>query len=253
MRVRPAAATPTVALLIALAGVCQAQNAMYPPWPPPAAPAPQPAYSPPSGSPRPPAPPPQGPAVDYGPAPAAAPNAAEPGAPRNPQLVTPGQEGAQSLTTAAEAPFHEMNLVHEHIPPVLLASLADPYAYPNPLTCESLSESIARLTVALGPDFDNPPPKKARKVTGSGGLGLQLLNGAAGNLLPFHGYIGTLSGSSKHDELIIRAIGAGAAQRAYLKGLGEARGCQNPAAPRHHNPPAPPVYDGPRRPKYPIG
>jgi hypothetical protein len=146
-----------------------------------------------------------------------------------------------------------MNLVHEHIPPVLLASLADPYAYPNPLTCENLTDSIGRLTVALGPDFDNPPPKKRRKVTGSGGLGLQLLNGAAGNLLPFHGYIGALSGSSKHDELIIRAIGAGAAQRAYLKGLGEARGCPEPASPRHHNPPAPPVYDGPRRPKYPIG
>jgi hypothetical protein len=167
--------------------------------------------------------------------------------------VTPGQEGAKSVTTAAEAPLHEMNLVHERIPPVLLASLADPYAAPAPLTCDSLAENIDRLTVALGPDFDDQTPKQKRKVTGSGGLGLQLLNGFTSNLLPYHGYVGALTGSSKHDELIIRAIGAGAAQRAYLKGLGEAHGCPMPASPFHRDPAAPPVYDGPPQPQYPIG
>jgi len=243
MRLRQLA-FPLIAVLLG-APACLAQNAEYPPWPPPAA---QPAPAPyPPGSPEPP-PGPQTPPVNL----ARTPNAAEPGAPASPQLVTPTQEGAKSVTTAAEAPLHEMNLVRERIPPVLLLALADPYAYPTPVTCQSLAEAVDRLTVALGPDFDNPPPKKKRKVTGSGGLGLQLMNSAAGNLLPFGGYIGTLSGSSKHDELIIRALGAGAAQRAYLKGLGEARACPAPATPHHHNPPAPPVYDGPRRPKYPI-
>jgi hypothetical protein len=164
----------------------------------------------------------------------------------------PSQEGAQSVTTAAESPLHTLNLVHEHIPPVLLAALADPYAAPQPLTCQTLAVSIDRLTVALGPDFDTAQPERKVSVTGSGGLGLQLMNGAAGTLLPFHSILGALTGSTKHDELIIRAIGAGAAQRAYLKGLGESRGCSQPSTPLHHAIPAPPVYDGPPKPRYPA-
>ncbi|MGH7024429.1 MAG: hypothetical protein ACREEB_12695 [Caulobacteraceae bacterium] len=227
-------------------GACQMGAPEYPAWPPPGTPMADNQFQ---ASPGPPSPPPP-PASDY--ASGAAPNAAQLGAPPSRRLVTPGREGSESLTTAAEAPLHEMNLVHEHIPPVLLAALADPYAYPTPLTCDTLAESIERLTVALGPDFDNPPPKRKRTITGSGGLGLQLANGAAGNLLPFHGYIGVLSGSSKHDELILRALDAGAARRAYLKGLGEARDCPAPATPRRLATPATPLYDGPPRPKYPI-
>ncbi len=166
--------------------------------------------------------------------------------------MTPSQEGSKSLTTAAEAPLHEMNLVGQRIPPVLLIALADPYAYPSPLTCDTLADAVDNLTVALGPDFDNLPPSGRKKMTESGGLGLQLANSAAGSLLPFHGYIGYLTGSSKHDQLILNALNAGSARRAYLKGLGEAQRCAEPATPRHLAVAAPPVYDGPRRPKYPI-
>jgi hypothetical protein len=213
-----------LALLFAVAADgCAAQNAYYPPWPPPPSRADE-----------------------------AAPNAAEPGAPPNPRLVPPAQEGATNATTAVEAPLHELNLVRERIPPVLLAAMADPYADPRPLSCRSLSEAIDTLTVALGPDFDNPPPPSHPGVTGSGGLGLKLMNSAAGGLLPFHGYVGTLSGAAKHDELINRAIEAGAVQRAYYKGLGEAYDCRFPARPRHLRTRIAPVYDGPRRPDYPI-
>lgn len=233
---------------------CQGDRPEYPAWSPPGAPPPiadNRGQAWPDGPP-PPAPPPQGPAVDYGSRAADAPNAAQPGAAPNPQLIMPSQEGSQSLTTAAESPLHTLNLVHEQIPPVLLAALADPYAQPQPLTCQTLSESIDRLTVALGPDFDSPPPARKTSVTGSGGLGLQLMNGAAGSLLPFHSILGALTGSTRHDELIIRAIAAGAGQRAYLKGLGESRGCADPAMPLHRAIPAPPVYDGPPQPRYPA-
>jgi hypothetical protein len=239
------------------AGAARAQQAMYPIWPPAGQPAssvyPQNGYYSPPGPPQPPTPAPQGPPVDYGPAREDAPNAAQLGAPPSPQLVTPAQEGAKSVTTAAEAPLHEMNLVNQHIPPVLLASLADPYALPDPLTCQNLADSIERLTVALGPDFDDRTPKPKRKVTGSGGLGLEFLNTFAGGILPYHGYVQFVTGSSKHDELVNRALGAGAAQRAYLKGLGEAHGCPDPAAPHHRDVRAAPVYDGPAQPRYPIG
>lgn len=235
---------------------CQSDRPEYPAWSPPGATTPIPddrALAQPDGPPPPPEPQPQSPAVDYGPGAAEAPNAAQIGASPSPQLIMPSQEGAQSVTTAAEAPLHTLNLVRERIPPVLLAALADPYAQPRPLTCQSLSGSIDRLTVALGPDFDNPPPAHKTSVAGSGGLGLQLMNGAAGSLLPFHSILGALTGSTKHDELIIRAIAAGAAQRAYLKGLGESRGCAWSATPIHHVVPAPPIYDGPPQPRYPAG
>jgi hypothetical protein len=237
----------TAMVLAATAAPCPAQNSYYPPWPPPpqtSAPAPPPSHPPP------PSPPPR---TDAEPAPPSGPiNASQPGAPPSPQLVTPAQEGSKSVTTAAEAPLHEMNLVRQSIPPVLLAALADPYAYPSPLTCDTIISAVDELDVALGPDFDNRAPKKKKSITGSGGVGLSLMNSAAGNLLPFHGYVGTLSGASKHDALVISALNAGNAQRAYLKGLGEARSCPAPAAPHHIGHAVPPVYDGPRRPKYPI-
>jgi hypothetical protein len=202
--------------------------------------------------PGPPEPPPQPNYAPYDDQSRGAPNAAQIGAPPSPQLVSPSQEGSKSLTTAAEAPLHEMNLVGQKIPPVLLAALADPYASPSPLTCDTLADAVADLTVALGPDFDNLPPSDRKKLTESGGLGLQLANSAAGSQLPFHGYIGFITGSSKHDQLILRALNAGSARRSYLKGLGEAQRCAGPASPRHLAVAAPPVYDGPRRPKYPI-
>jgi hypothetical protein len=286
-------ATP---LLIALLAACVAspslaQNAQYPPWPPPEAqssydpygPPPEPPPPPPgydertdryaaqpgapeansqyadqpqgaayTAQPGPPEPPPQPDYAPYADQSQGAPNAAQLGAPPSAQLVTPAQEGAKSLTTAASAPLHEMNLVGQKIPPILLAALADPYAYPSALTCDALADEVDNLTVALGPDFDNAPPLEKKKVTESGGLGLQLANSAAGSLLPFHGYIGYLTGSSKRDQLIMRALNAGSSRRAYLKGLGEAQRCPAPAAPRHLAMAAPPVYDGPRRPKYPI-
>jgi hypothetical protein len=232
-----------------LAVPCLAQNAQYSPWPPPDEPPPYEAYSPPPG-------PPEPPAQDYAPAyddqAQGAPNAAQLGAPPSTQLVTPSQEGSKSWTTAAEAPLHEMNLVGQKIPPILLAAMADPYAYPIALSCDALADEVADLTVALGPDYDNMPPTQRKKLTESGGLGLQLANSAAGGLLPFHGYIGYLTGSSKHDALIMRALNAGSTRRAYLKGLGEGQRCPEPATPRHLAVAAPPVYDGPPRPKYPI-
>jgi hypothetical protein len=245
MRLQASYRALTAIVLAAMATPCLAQNSYYPPWPPPQTSAPAPAYYPP-----PPSPPPQ--SAPEQAAPSGPVNASQPAAPPSAQLVTPAQEGSKSVTTAAEAPLHEMNLVRQTIPPVLLAALADPYAYPSPLTCATIGSAVDELDVALGPDFDNRSPKKKKSITGSGGVGLSLMNSAAGNLLPFHGYVGTLSGASKHDALVISALNAGSAQRAYLKGLGEARSCPAPAAPHHIGHAVAPVYDGPRRPKYPI-
>jgi hypothetical protein len=132
-----------------------------------------------------------------------------------------------------------------------MTALADPYAYPRPLTCKTLAAAVDELTVALGPDFDVPTPP-GKKVYASGGAGLQLANGAAGSVFPYGsgGLVGMLSGASKRDAHILRALNAGIARRAYLKGLGEARRCPEPATPRHLANAAPPTYEGPHEPKY---
>ncbi|HEY2482445.1 MAG TPA: hypothetical protein VGI30_09665, partial [Caulobacteraceae bacterium] len=189
-------ATPLLiaSLAVSIAGPSLAQNAQYPPWPPPEtqysyAPS-QSSYDPYGPPPEPPPPPPQQPydapyddqsqappyaaqpgppepppPADYAPyddQSRGPPNAAQLGAPPSSQLVTPSQEGSKTITTAAEAPLHQLNLISQRIPPVLMAALADPYASPSPLTCQTLTRAIADLTVALGPDYDYVPPEPQR-------------------------------------------------------------------------------------------
>ena len=47
------------------------------------------------------------------------------------------------------------------------------------------------------------------------------------------GWVRKLSGAERHDRLVQTAITSGHVRRAYLKGLGESRGCNPPATPQH--------------------
>jgi hypothetical protein len=60
-----------------------------------------------------------------------------------------------------------------------------------------------------------------------------------------------LTGAERHDHLVQDAITAGAVRRAYLKGLGEAKGCNPPATPSHQLAGSP-VIDQSMKPKFPI-
>jgi hypothetical protein len=55
----------------------------------------------------------------------------------------------------------------------------------------------------------------------------------ASSAIPYRGCVRRLSGAERHDRLVQAAIEAGAVRRGYLKGLGEARGCDPPATPSH--------------------
>jgi hypothetical protein len=66
---------------------------------------------------------------------------------------------------------------------------------------------------------------------------------AAQDLIPMRGWVRKLSGAEKHDRLVQSAMASGAIRRAYLKGLGEARGCNPPATPQHLAAPAAPVVE----------
>ena len=170
--------------------------------------------------------------------------------PPPPQLVNPDKAGSANVQNAAEAPLHDLNLVRQKIPPILLAALADPYARPRWRSCRGIYYEVDQLRQALGGDFDEPDNPQNPSLTTQRGVALTIVHGASELLLPFAGFVRTLSGAQKHDQLVVEVITAGSVRRGYLKGLGEAYGCVPPAAPRHRLTPAVPIPES-RKPEYP--
>lgn len=170
------------------------------------------------------------------------------------QLQTPDQAGQSSIGQAAAAPMHDMNLMRQKIPPVLLAAMADPYARPTPATCHNLSALVNELTTALGDDLDVIADEDDSTRAKRDRLAREGLHAGSEALLPFAGFVRKLSGAEQHDKLVLDAITAGDVRRAYLKGLGEARGCPPPATPKHLTHPISLPVDngGHRKPQYPI-
>ncbi|MGI9168610.1 MAG: hypothetical protein ACR2FH_00335 [Caulobacteraceae bacterium] len=171
--------------------------------------------------------------------------------PPPPELQNPDRAASANVQSAAEAPLHDLNLVRQKIPPILLAALADPYAPPRPRSCRTIVGEIRALSEALGGDFDEPTNPQNPSLTTQRGVALTLAHGVAESLLPFAGFVKTLSGAQKHDQLVAEVITAGSVRRGYLKGLGEAHACPPPATPHHLVFSAAPIQES-RRPAYPI-
>jgi hypothetical protein len=183
------------------------------------------------------------------------------------KIQTTSDANRDGVTGAMAAPLRDVNIVRTKIPPVLIEAMADPYQRPDRATCDVLIRLVTPLDAALGEDIDARPPEenedlmdRGRKAAGAAALGA--VASAAQDMIPMRGWVRKLSGAERHDRLVQSAIASGAVRRAYLKGLGEARGCNPPATPQH-KPPAPIVVvdpgmppevdpNGPRRPRFPI-
>jgi hypothetical protein len=166
------------------------------------------------------------------------------------KMQTTSQANQDGIDGAVTAPLRDMNLLRTKIPPVLLEAMADPYARPpgKKITCDTLIALVAPLDLALGEDLDRAPPQededlmdRGRRMAGSAALGA--MASAAQDLIPMRGWVRKLSGAEKHDKLVQGAMASGAVRRAYLKGLGEARGCNPPATPQHLAKPARPIVE----------
>lgn len=161
-----------------------------------------------------------------------------------------------SVTGAVSAPMRDLNLLRSKIPPVLLQALEDPYERPKPATCTELVALMRTLNDVLGPDIDEPstPDDRALIAKGkdaAGDTALGMVASAAQDLIPLRGWVRKLSGAQQHDRLVQASITAGGIRRGYLKGLGEAKGCNPPATPTHVKselPPKPPKKKGPQFP-----
>ncbi len=154
---------------------------------------------------------------------------------------TPSAPQKDSFGDAVIAPLGDFNLNQTPIPPILLDAALTPYTAPPVITCTTLAAAIAPLDEALGADLDTPPSPfnpglLERGSVLAGDAAISAVRGATESLVPFRSWVRKLTGAEAHSKKLRAAIAAGAVRRAYLKGLGAAKGCAPPAAPL---PPAP--------------
>ena len=178
----------------------------------------------------------------------------------SPEVQTTSQANQASVGGVVSAPLRDVNVVRTKIPPILLEATADPYARPPaPAKCKELNELLGPLDEALGPDLDAPAADEDDLMQSGRTTAMGAAATLATDVIPFRGWVRKLSGAERHDQLVQSAIIAGAVRRAYLKGLGEAEGCNPPATPSHVNAGRPVVKDesvlreeSRIKPRYPI-
>jgi hypothetical protein len=120
-----------------------------------------------------------------------------------------GEEGA--LTSAAESPLRDLNMIKDKTPPLLVEVSKAPYGHVAPKDCAAMHAQIAELDKVLGPDLDSPEFGKKGK-----GWMAEAADGAL--QVPFAGVVRHISGADKARQLQEREILSGYVRRAYLKG-----------------------------------
>lgn len=160
------------------------------------------------------------------------------------------QEGVKG---AATTPLRDLGVEKTDIPEILLQALTDPYAKPpKNYGCAYLVALVRPLDDVLGPDIDLAPIDDENLVDRGKVLGVAA-DVASSALIPFRGVVRKISGAEAHDRLVQSAYIAGSVRRAYLKGLGESRGCLPPATPSHERAgAAPAVVKRELKPKFPT-
>lgn len=143
-----------------------------------------------------------------------------------------GAETARTgLGDAITAPLEDVNLKREEIP-VQLRALRGPYPMRAPADCAGIASHVADLTAVLGPDADTRLSEEDGRLGRFAGEGaLDVISDTATDLIPFRSIVRFATGATAHDKKVRRAYQNGIARRAYLKGLGEAKGCDGLAAP----------------------
>lgn len=169
----------------------------------------------------------------------------------SPKVQTTSQAKRENLTGAVAAPLRDVNVLRTKIPPILLEAMADPYQRPNPSTCAGILAALTPLNYALGADLDEPATDEDDIMERGRDAGLGAMASVASSVIPFRGWVRQLTGAERHDSLVSAAITAGAVRRAYMKGLGETKGCPPPATPSHVMTGTPVPVQG-MKPRYPI-
>ena len=127
------------------------------------------------------------------------------------------------------SPLSDVNVRKKPLPPVLVAALADPYDLKGLKSCAGFTTAINGLDAALGDDIDVAYDKtdQERMGNGAGVIAKSLI----GSFIPFRGVLREVSGANAQQRAWDRALYAGSVRRAFLKGMGQSKGCAYPAAP----------------------
>lgn len=154
----------------------------------------------------------------------------------SPPPADPATKTGANIAQAVTTPLSDLNLVNAPIPQVLAQAQRAPYGEPADGTCAGLSAAVVALDAVLGPDLDTPPaPNNPGLVDRGAGLvgqaATQSVRGAAESVVPFRAWVRRLTGAERYSREVAAAIAAGIVRRAYLKGVGQVRGCSAPAAP----------------------
>lgn len=128
-----------------------------------------------------------------------------------------------TATDVAATPIDTLNLRAKKVPEVLISAESEPYTLSGLRSCAQISRAIGGLDAVLGDDID-VAHAKGKKVN----MG-RLAQSAVSSFIPFQGVIKEISGAGAQERAVQTAIYAGSVRRAFLKGVGQARGCRYPA------------------------
>lgn len=129
-----------------------------------------------------------------------------------------------SVGDVATTPLSDFNIKKDEVPAVLVTAREKPYALGGMTRCSAITTEIAQLDAVLGDDIDISRD--------DGGSNIRMGNVAKSlvrSLIPFGGVIRELSGANAQERKWEEAIYAGSVRRAFLKGIGQQRGCKYPA------------------------
>ncbi|MEL7545750.1 MAG: hypothetical protein AAGJ84_03800, partial [Pseudomonadota bacterium] len=147
------------------------------------------------------------------------------------QAVNQASEG---FGDAAAQPLKDLNLRRDKIPEPL-KQIRNPYSVDPSMSCREIADQVTILNDVLGRDFDIPPPDKKgmdeRAADGASSAFLDAVSSGASGFIPYRGFVRTLTGANAHQRRVLKAYERGSHRRAYLKGLGQVKGCASPASP----------------------
>ncbi|WP_321489809.1 hypothetical protein [uncultured Hyphomonas sp.] len=138
------------------------------------------------------------------------------------------------IPDAAMSPLEDLNLKRDPIPPIL-QGIKSPYDVPEDISCSEITLTLAQLDAALGPDWDTEDPderlRTEKLADEASDAALDTISSTASSLIPFRSLVRRATGAYAYQKKYNRAYKIGAQHRAYLKGIGLARGCPLPARP----------------------
>jgi hypothetical protein len=145
-------------------------------------------------------------------------------------------EVRRGVVDAAASPFRDIGLVRPEVP-ATLQGLGYPYSSAGlTIGCDAVLYEIGKLDAILGAESFQPGLERGISSKGLDAIEGAVINAArdaAGDIIPYRGWVRRISGAAKAEKEASRAIIQGQTRRAYLRGYGAALGCLNavPAPP----------------------